>query len=339
MDSEQNLRIELRRALDEVLPPAPWLETAVKDDLRKRRSRGSAGLGRGKSQQTAIAWPRSTVQFAAGVLIVVVAGAALATYLEVRSLAPRSEPAALDLAAYQAMVSSDYSRLIYSGSGIDCTTVQSNCPGPGKQVLGAIQRFLDDVNRSQPPSSLAVTNGLMRRHLAASIAILNGMFAAYAAKDQVALDRDNYLFSAQGEWLSAITTSISQSQQGSPASYVASVRAAKQGMTSCNGCRPQQLAGQDCAEIQTVVCEADVVYAKLDIETLESALVSLTAPSSLVGQDALLQRDLAQADAAVLALASAQLTGDQAGFNNARALLAQKLPAIDADLAGILGSA
>jgi hypothetical protein len=277
------------------------------------------------------------MQLAAGVLILVVAAAAVAAFLDLRYLTPRTEPAALDLVAYQAMVSGDVNRLSYSGSGIDCTTVQSNCLGPGTQVLSAIQRFLDDLDRSQPPASLAVTDGLMRRHLAAGIADLNGVFAAYAAKDQVALDRDNYLFNAQGEWLSAITTSISQSRQGTVPSYIDSVRAAKQGMTSCAGCRPLQLAGQDCAEIQTLVCEADVVYAKLDIETLESALVSVTAPDSLVDQDALLQRDLAQADAAVLALANAQLTGNQDGFNAGRVLLAQKLLAIGADLAGIAG--
>jgi hypothetical protein len=337
VDSEQVLKVELRRALDEVLPPAPWLEAAVKDDLRKRRSRGSINRGQDTSRLVRTAWPRTPMQLAAGVLIVVLAGAALAAFLELRSFAPRSEPAALDLVHYQAMVSSDVNRLRYSGSGIDCTTVQSNCPGPGKQVLGAFQGFLDDLKRSQPPTSLAVTNGLMRRHLAAAIADLNGVFAAYAAKDQVALDRDNYLLDGQEEWVSAITTSISQSRQGTVASYIESVRAGKQGMTSCNGCRPLQLAGQDCAEIQTVLCEADVVYAKLDIETLESALVGVTAPSSLIDQDALLQRDLAQADASVIALANSQLTGDQDGFNTSRALLAQKLLAIDADLAGIVG--
>jgi hypothetical protein len=336
VDSERALRIELSRALDEVLPPAPWLEAAVKDDLRKRRSRSWSGRGSVNSQRRRPVWPRSAVQVAAGVVIVVLVGAALAAFFESRYFTPRSEPAALDLVSYQAMVNSDFNRLSYSGSGIDCTTVNSNCPGPGKQVLGAIQRFIDDLNHYQPPASLAATNGLMRRHLAAGIADLNGVFAAYAAKDQVALDRNNYLFNSQGEWLSAITTSIAKSQQGTVASYIDSVRAGKQVMASCNGCRPLELAGQDCAEIQTMLCEADVVYAKLDIETLESALVTVTAPTSLADQDALLQRDLAQADAAVLALASAQLTGDQAGFNTARVLLAQKLLAIDADLAGIV---
>jgi hypothetical protein len=335
VDNERALKIELRHALDEVVPPAPWLQAAVRDDLRKRRLRGYVVSRSGHGRR---AWPRPPMQLAAGVLILVVAAAAVGAFLDLRYFTPRSEPAALDLAAYQAMVGGDVNRLIYSGSGIDCTTVQSNCPGPGKQVVGTLQRFLDDLNRSQPPTSMTVTNGMMRRHLAAGIADFNGVLAAYAAKDQVALDRDNYLFNAQGEWVSAITTSISQSRQGTVASYIDSVRAAKQGITSCAGCRPLQLAGQDCAEIQTLLCEADVVYAKLDIEALESAVVSVTAPGSLVDQDALLQRDLAQADAAVLALASAQLTGDQDGFNAGRVVFAQELLAIDADLAGIVGS-
>lgn len=337
MDSEQTLKIELRRALDEVLPPAPWLEAAVKEDLRKRRSSGYVGS---RSQPARRARPRPPMQLVAGLLILVVAAAAVAAFVELRYSTPRSEPAALNLAAYQAVVSGDVNRLISANSsGIDCTTVQANCLGPGKQVLAALQRFLDDLNRFQPPTRLAVTNSLMRHHLAAVIADFNGVLAAYIAKDQVALDRDNYLFNAQGEWLSAITTSISQSRQGTIASYIASVRAGKQNMATCNGCRPLQLAGQECTEIQTALCEADVVYAKLDIEALESALVNVTAPSSLLDQDALLQRDLAQADAVVLALAGAQLTGNQDGFNAARALLGQQLLAIDADLAGILGSA
>jgi hypothetical protein len=334
MDNERALKVELRQALDEVLPPAPWLEAAVNEDLRRRRSNAH---GVGRTTHGRQVWARPPMQLVAGALILVVAAAAVAAVLELRSFTPRSEPAALDVASYQAMVGGDVNRLIYSGSGIDCTTVQTNCGGPGRDVLTALQRFLDDLNRSQPPASLAVTNSLLRRHLAEGMADFNGVLAAYAAKDQVALDRDNYLFNAQGEWVSAITTSISQSQQGTVASYIDSVRAGKQGMATCNGCRPLQLAGQDCNEIQTVRCEADVVYAKLDIETLESALVNVTPPSSLVEQDALLQRDLAQADATVLALARAQLTGDQAGFNAARASLAQRQTAIDADLAGIVG--
>jgi hypothetical protein len=51
-----------------------------------------------------------------------------------------------------------------------------------------------------------------------------------------------------------------------------------------------------------------------------------------------LQNDLAQADTAVLAVADAQLRGDQAAFNAGRLSLQHALPAINADVAGILGS-
>jgi hypothetical protein len=334
MDNERALKVELRRALDEVLPPAPWLEAAVKEDLRERRSRGYLRIA---SQHARRAWPRPPMQFAAGVLILLVVAAALAAFVELRYFTPRSEPAALDLVSYQALVNRDFNRLASAGNGIDCTTLQSTCPAPGKPVLHAYQQFLDDLNSSRPPASLAVIDGQLRRHLGAAVADLNGVFAAHAAKDQVALDRDNYLLDAQGEWVDSIATSISQSHQGTAATYIESVRSGKQGMTPCNGCRSLELSGQGCAEIQTVICEADLVYAKLDIETLQSALVSVTAPSSLADQDALLQRDLAQADSAVLGLADAQLKGDHAGFNASLHVLEQALPQVDADLAGILG--
>ena len=81
MDSERALKVELSRALDEVLPPAPWLEAAVREDLRKRRAKRSASRGQGKPR---MAWPRSAMQFAAATLIVVLAGAALAAFLDLR---------------------------------------------------------------------------------------------------------------------------------------------------------------------------------------------------------------------------------------------------------------
>jgi hypothetical protein len=338
VDNERALRIEFRRALDEVLPPAPWLEAAVKEDLRTRRSRSSLHSSPGKPQPGWLTRRGGAMQLAAGGLIVVLAAAAVAAFLD-RSFSARNvAPAAMDAAAYQAMASRDVNNAVSAASGTDCTTVQSNCLGPGKVSQTAFRQWLDDLNRSKPPAVFAAIDAEMRHHLAAAIADLDGILAAYAAKDQTALDRDDYLLTAQGEWVTAIATSISQSHQGTVASYVESAQAGKQGMALCNGCRPLQLAGQDCTEIQTLKCEADVVYAELDIESLASALVTVTAPSALADQDALLQRDLAQADAGVIAMATAQLTGDPAGFNTGRVLFGQSLPAIDADLAGILGA-
>lgn len=334
MDNERTLKLELRHALDEVLPPAPWLEAAVRDDLLKRRASRSADRGLGPR----MAWPGRGMQIAAGMLTVVLAAATVAAILDLRYRAAHVAPAAMDAPAYEAMVSRHIDQLVSAGNGVDCTTLQSRCPTPGWPVLTTYQRFLDDLNGSEPPARFAVVDAQMRRHLAAAISDLNGMFAAYAAKDQVALDRANYLESAQGNWVGTIGRAIAQSHEGSSAAYVESVRTASQSLALCTGCQPLELTGSvDCTPIQTVVCEADVVYAKSDVESVEAALASVGAPSSLAAQDALLQRDLARADSGLLGMSNAQLTDDQAGFVAGRLLLQQALPAIDADLAGILG--
>jgi hypothetical protein len=334
MDNDRALKIELRRALDEVLPPAPWLEAAVRDDLRKRRTSRSADRGLGLR----LAWPGSGMQIAGGLLIVVLAVAAVAAILDLRYRATHVAPAAMDAPAYEAMVSHHIDQLVAAGNGVDCTTLQSRCPTPGWPVLTTEKRFLADLNASEPPARFAVIDAQMRRHVVAAIADLNGAFAAYRAQDQVALDRANYLLSAQGNWVGTIGRAIAQSHEGSSAAYVESVRTAAQNLALCTGCQPLELTGSvDCTPIQTVLCEADVVYAKSDVESVEAALASVGPPSSLAAQDALLQRDLARADSGLLGMSNAQLTGNQAAFDAGRLLLQQALPAINADVAGILG--
>lgn len=165
------------------------------------------------------------------------------------------------------------------------------------------------------------------------------MFAAFRANDQTGLDRAGFLLDAQDGWINAIANGISQSHQGTVATYIDSIRRGKQALATCDSCQPLvRTRSSECTGIQTVPCVADVaLFAQVDIESLEAAVVSVAAPSSLAAQDALLQQDLAQADTGVLDMAMAQLTGDQAGFDAGLRLLEQALPAADADIVGILG--
>lgn len=336
MDSEQVLKVELRRALDAVLPPAPWLESAVREDLRKRRVNRSASRGDGKPL---IVWPRGAMQFAAAMLIAVLVAAALGAFLDLRYRAAHVAPAARDVTAYQALVSRDLDRVVSAGNGVDCVTLQSTCPSSGTPVLNAYKRLSDDLNGSLPPGKFAVIDAQLRSHLVAAMADLNAVIAAYAASDQTGLDRANYLLNAQGLSVGTMSRSIVQSREASILAYVESLRAANQNLALCTGCQPLERTGSvDCAAIQTAVCEADIVYAASDVESVEAALVSVSAPSSLAARDALLQRDLARADSGLLAMANAQLTNDQAGFNAGRQVLQQALFMVNADVAAILGS-
>jgi hypothetical protein len=336
MDNERALKIELRQALDDVLPPAPWLESAVREDLRLRRSSRSRRRVQAKPWTV---WPRGGMQFAAAMLIVVLAAAALAAVLDLRYRDTHVAPAAMDVTAYQAMVSRDLDRLRSAGNGVDCVTLQSTCPAQGTPVLNAYKTLSDDLNGTEPPARFAVIDAQLRRHVGAAMADLNAVFAAYAAQDQAGLDRANYLLSAQGASVGTMSRSIVQSREGSILAYVESLRTANQNLALCTGCQPLERTGSvDCDAIQTAVCEADIVYAASDVESVEAAVVTVTAPSSFAAQDALLQRDLARADSGLLAMANAQVTGDQAGFNYGRQLLEQALSMVNADIAGILGS-
>lgn len=69
MDNERKLRSEFRSALDDVLPPAPWLEAAVTEDLRKRRQSGSMDPGVARSPQRSLWLPRPAMQWAAALAV------------------------------------------------------------------------------------------------------------------------------------------------------------------------------------------------------------------------------------------------------------------------------
>jgi len=78
--NEPTLMSEFREALDEVLPPAPWLAATVAEDLRRRRSARSTVRDTGRSP--------SRVAVAAGLMMVLLAVGLAATFLAAQLYAP-----------------------------------------------------------------------------------------------------------------------------------------------------------------------------------------------------------------------------------------------------------
>ena len=334
MDNERLLKNEFRRALDEVLPPVPWLEAAVADDLHKRRAGGSVDRTPGVQRRSD--WSsRPAIQLAASVLIVVLAAATVVTFLVMRNSGPQSAPAgAFSIEAYQSMMRRDDGLLNITRSN-DCSSLDVTCPAPGSPVMGALQRWLDDLNRAEPPARFAVIDVQLRRHLAANISDLHAEFAAYQAHDEDGLLLAYEVAATEGYWIDVVASSIASSQPGTAAAYLASVRLAYQDFAGCAAC--QSLIDQvNCSGMQTTSCAYDLIYAAGEIERFQLAPVRVAAPSSLAAQDSRLQTDLAQVDNAVLAMSTAQATGDQTAFTAGRLMLQQTLPALKRDSAGIV---
>lgn len=335
MDNERVLKVELRRALDEVLPPAPWLEAAVREDLRKRRATRSGDRGPGRPQ---MAWPRHAMQLVAVLLIVLVAGTAAVMLINRRFESQQSAPAGmLTVEAYQAMVSRDDGELIIAQSA-DCTTLDSPCPAAKPANLAALQRWLNDLDRSAPPGRFALIDAQLRRHLETNISDTNALVAAYQAKDPTGLELVDYATQIGANWLDDAATGIRNSHQGTVAAYIASMRVGEQNLASCTSC--QSLLSSDpivCTGGQAINCLYSISDADWIIGQFEASLVQVAAPGSMTKVDALVQGDLARADTALLASTAAVLSGDQAGFDAGRQLLRQAQPAIARDIAGIVG--
>src|ERR1700682_54152 len=81
VDSNRELRLELRRALDEGYPPAPWLASAVRDELRKRRR--ISWTDRVRAQP-----PQMRVVMVAGVALILIAAIAAAALFAAQLYGP-----------------------------------------------------------------------------------------------------------------------------------------------------------------------------------------------------------------------------------------------------------
>jgi hypothetical protein len=268
--------------------------------------------------------------------------AAAAVVLDLHHFTTVSGPANTEsIPAYITMVNRGYARQDQARNATAgyCLTLDSVCPAPRRPLLTALQRWLGDLSRIAPPARFVVIDAQLRRHLVANISDLNAMVAAHQARDQNGFDRAYAAALNQRYWIDAVVLSIDISRPATAAAYIDSVRSMKQTLDACVPCPFLGSTSQvDCPSVGTSNCQNDVTAATSMIAALEAGLVRTGPPDSLSAQATQLQEDMAQADTALLAMAKAELTNDQTGFNSARLSLQQAWPAIDADIAAILTS-
>ncbi len=323
----------IHEALD--VEPRPGAYDQLRIELTRRpvKPEHVAVLGR--------MWPRSGVRFAAVFALIVVLLAAMAGFLGLHGLGTHSSPAGIDsVSAYEAMVWDDDSRLLSVQNPLQCTSLQdATCPAGIASVRDALQKWIDDTIRSQPPARFATIHAQIRIHLAADLSDVNAELAAYRAGDDLALYRAWLLASGERNWLDDAAVGVFFSQVGTVATYSQSLRVSSEKLGGCTYC--VVLRGQSevaCTEDEQLACESEVVKASLGLGQFEADLVRLAAPAPLAAKDARLQHDAAQADAELLALRTAALKGDQAGFDAGRQAFQKAITVVDADIADILNS-
>jgi hypothetical protein len=276
-------------------------------------------------------------RLAAGLAVIVLAAAIVAAFLATHNATTGSVPAGSGqtIQAYQKLVGNDDTKANATWSSPCDTTTHTGCQADATRALVVLQQWLDDLNRSEPPTRFLVVDAQLRLHISGSISGLNALLAASQANDQNGMDRAYQLAAAGRAWSDAVVPSIVSSKQVSVTAYTNSVHAQSTSLTSCADC--QVLAGQspiDCSQNQTT-CQYMLDGAEGLIANLQATLAAFAAPDSLSAKDTHLQQDLAQADSAVIAMNAAVSTGDQSTFNATRATLGQALAAVSRDAATI----
>jgi len=285
-------------------------------------------------------WSKLGLRLAAVMTVVVLAIAAAAALLVTHRVADRETPADSEhaIAAYKLMVFDDL-------NNFPATRIESECWGDKfaaceadvNATLLAATQFHNDLNRFQAPARFTVAAAQLRRHQALQLSRLNAVLAASRAQDSASMARSVAAFVSGYAWMMAMTDSIMNSQQGTVATYIGSVRNQKQNLDQCVDC--QDLAGLNtisCAGSQPTSCQALVDRTAAQATYFQSAVVLIAAPSSMATKDNRLQLDLATADTALVTMAEALSAGDQAGFNAGRASLQASVAAVNVDAADIL---
>jgi hypothetical protein len=274
-------------------------------------------------------------RLAAGLTLLVLVGAIVAAYLAAHNATSSRVPAGSGqtIAEYQNLVNVDGQNANATWSAPCDTTTHTGCQGDATRAIVALQRWLDDLNRSEPPARFLVVDAQLRLHISGSIAGLNALLAASQANDSNGMDRAYLLAVAGRVWTDTVVPSMLSSQQVSVTTYTNSVRSQKLALDQCVNCQnllPQSAAV--CAGNQTPTCQDLLDATGGQVASFQASLVQFAAPGSLSAKDARLQQDLAKADTALIGMDAALSTGDRAAYDSRRTSLQQALALVGGDV-------
>jgi hypothetical protein len=257
------------------------------------------------------------------------------------STLPRPVPAGkiptITVNAYQAMVSADEQQFL-TANNFSCPSFDdTTCLRKTAAADAATQKWLDDLNRSQPPARFVALNAVIRRHL--SLVLSDDVVFVANFKAKVAEGKTSAAILTEMAVLERLAGDIAASSRGTAAAYAADVFLQWTVLFGCSACQPllsQNLAS--CQVDQAAICIDDIAAARLKLETFIEDLAKVSAPDSLVQKDATLQSDLVKAYLSLDAMETALSAGDQVGFQAGLAALRQALAGVDAEATGIAGS-
>lgn len=331
---EQLMFTRVHEALDTPMPPGAY--ERLRSELTNKPVRP-------------FRWPALKMRYssmgfrlAAGLVVVAIAVAAAAAAVAIHNSTNSVTPAGsrMSIQAYQKMINQDSPDpvVVYSapcGSGND-----SGCSADAARGIPLIQKWLDDISRSDIPLRFVVINSEMRQVLIQNIAAQKDLLAASQAHDGPGIDRAFTLAVYAPDWTGTVLPGIAASKQVDAGVYRGSVLAAVVALNSCVSNFCSMLVSPEARTCTTnggASCLQMFDEVAVKFIAFSTALVQDAAPESLSTVDIRLQNDLAAAGAVLRTLRAAVANNDQAGINSGLDQLIRLVPRIDADAGKITG--
>jgi hypothetical protein len=181
---------------------------------------------------------------------------------------------------------SGYSNLLrYDMSGVllaqsqHCDTItDAGCPAAAGRVIAPLQAWLNDLNRASTPGAFTLVDLQLRSHVAAAIAVLNALVAAYHGQDQAAMTTALKAAVDERDMIEIEVDSIVSSQTVSAKAYRVNVEVARKTFDGCGECLPAGVNQLSCQGAQRAACATQVSATRYRLE--ESPGVASTHPPS-----------------------------------------------------------
>jgi len=322
--NETQIRQRLREAVGEArVPPDLRHRIEVRLDSSQRMKGGSLMFGFGR-----------TTSIVAAVLALLLVAAAVIGIRAWHDNLVNSRPASPTVknptvSQYQAIVSNDEVYAL-SKQANACAVLGDACPTAEPRLAAALQKWLDDLSGTRPPSRFKYIDAELRQHVASYITYLNAALAAYNAHDQHAMDAAIIAAAGERDAFANEVDDVRSSRQASVSTYTMNARTT---LLPCDACQALAEPGQAPCNVRDALCDFNIAGTRTNVEIFLGDLVRSFAPDSLTSADAKLQADLWAADQALIAMGSAWTAQDQGALQTAQDAFRQAFAKVRADVA------
>jgi hypothetical protein len=125
----------------------------------------------------------------------------------------------------------------------------------GDRLAAALQKWLDDLNGTRPPSRFKYVDAELRQHVASCITYLKAALAAYNAHDQHGMDAEITAALGERDAFANEVDDIRLSRQASVSAYNNVIANARTTLLPCDACQALAGPGQAPCNVRDALCD------------------------------------------------------------------------------------